>query len=66
MALVWQEMMRPQGKANWRGERLRAEVTAIGHVLHAPTHGAGLGDRASPPFSKGHGCPPYAKQGCAP
>lgn len=66
MALVWQEMIRPQGKANWRGGRLRAEVTAIGHVLHTPTRGAGLGDRASPPFSKGHGCPPYAKQDCAP
>lgn len=66
MALVWQEMIRPQGKANWRGGRLRAKVTAIGHVLHTPTRGAGLGDRASPPFSKGHGCPPYAKQDCAP
>lgn len=65
-ALVWQEMIRPQGEADWRGGRLRAEVTAICLVLHTPAHGAGLGDRSLPPFSEGHGCPPYARQGCVP
>lgn len=65
-ALVWQEMIRPQGEADWRRGRLRAEVTAICLVLNTPAHRAGLGDRRLPPFSEGHGCPPYARQGCAP
>ena len=54
------------GGSRLEGWRLRAEVTAICLVLHTPAHGAGLGDRPLPPFSEGHGCPPYTRQGCAP